>query len=143
MGIVPQPKEKYCPLIPLSSFLLHYYLGHKNHLLTKFGPQLKGDLITMELPFGASTIATRERCDYISSKSSKNPVDYAPVWSRKSLQIKQEGIGYISLPTSPDGYKAPGHVVTNSPEKPFLEKVRCVRSELTNWYNLGNVKFRF
>lgn len=68
----------------------------------------------------------------VTGEALKNPVDYAPVWTRKSLQIKQEGIGYISLPTSPDGYKALGHVVTNSPEKPFLEKVRCVRSELTN-----------
>jgi hypothetical protein len=60
------------------------------------------------------------------------PVDYTLVWSSESLQIKQEGVGYIWLPTPLDGYKALGCVVTTSPEKPSLEKVRCVRSDLTD-----------
>ncbi|KAG6739691.1 hypothetical protein POTOM_057305 [Populus tomentosa] len=60
------------------------------------------------------------------------PVDYTLVWSSESLQIKQEGAGYIWLPTPLDGYKALGCVVTTSPEKPSLEKVRCVRSDLTD-----------
>lgn len=60
------------------------------------------------------------------------PVDYTLVWSSESLQIKQEGVGYIWLPTPLDGYKALGCVVTTSPEKPSLEKVRCVRSALTD-----------
>jgi len=120
-----------------------YYKCARYHLLTKLGPQLKGDLITMELPFGASTIATkflyagilqpaqqqdatwvgscRERWDRRSLEEPNRSL----VWSSKSLQIKQEGIGYISLPTAPDGYKAAGHVFTNSPEKPSLEKVHC------------------
>lgn len=62
----------------------------------------------------------------------KQPVDYTLVWSSESLKIKQDGIGYIWLPTPPDGYKAVGHVITNSPEKPSLEKIRCVRSDLTD-----------
>ena len=36
------------------------------------------------------------------------------------------------MPTPPDGYKAIGHVVTNSPDKPSLDKIRCVRSDLTD-----------
>ncbi|CAK7337505.1 unnamed protein product [Dovyalis caffra] len=62
----------------------------------------------------------------------KNPIDYTLVWNTESLQIKQDGVGYIWLPTPPDGYKALGHVVTNTPQKPPLEKVRCVRSDLTD-----------
>ncbi|KAL3611081.1 hypothetical protein D5086_002101 [Populus alba] len=62
----------------------------------------------------------------------KQPVDYTLVWSSESLQIKQDGVGYIWLPTPPDGYKALGHVVTNSPQKPPLGKIRCVRSDLTD-----------
>ncbi|CAK7337506.1 unnamed protein product [Dovyalis caffra] len=62
----------------------------------------------------------------------KNPIDYTLVWSSNSLKIKQDGVGYIWLPTPPDGYKALGHVVTSAAEKPSLEKVRCVRSDLTD-----------
>ncbi|KAE9467456.1 hypothetical protein C3L33_00640, partial [Rhododendron williamsianum] len=37
-----------------------------------------------------------------------------------------------------DGYKAVGHVVTTSPDKPSLEKIRCVRSDLTDQPETGN-----
>ncbi|KAJ4833867.1 hypothetical protein Tsubulata_047038 [Turnera subulata] len=62
----------------------------------------------------------------------EKPVDYSLVWSSESLKIKQEGFGYIWLPIPPDGYKAVGHVVTSSTTKPSLEKLRCVRSDLTD-----------
>ncbi|XP_061958518.1 hypothetical protein At1g04090-like [Populus nigra] len=62
----------------------------------------------------------------------KQPIDYTLVWSSDSLRIKQDGVGYIWLPTPPDGYKAVGHVVTNSPQKPPLGKIHCVRSDLTD-----------
>ncbi|KAJ6355478.1 hypothetical protein OIU77_005966 [Salix suchowensis] len=67
-----------------------------------------------------------------TGEALKKPIDYTLVWSSGSLQIKQEGVGYIWLPTPPDGYKALGCVVTTSPEKPSLEKVRCARSDLTD-----------
>ncbi|KAL5098441.1 hypothetical protein RYX36_002768, partial [Vicia faba] len=38
---------------------------------------------------------------------------------------------YIWLPSSPNGYNALGHVVTTTPDKPPLNKVMCVRSDLT------------
>ncbi|XP_017224140.1 hypothetical protein At1g04090 isoform X3 [Daucus carota subsp. sativus] len=59
------------------------------------------------------------------------PTDYTLVWSSDSQKIKQDGIGYIWLPVPSNGYKAVGHVVTNSSEKPSLDKIRCVRSDLT------------
>ncbi|KAL3579829.1 hypothetical protein D5086_017664 [Populus alba] len=62
----------------------------------------------------------------------KQPIDYTLVWSSDSLRIKQDGVGYIWLPSPPDGYKAVGHVVTNSPQKPPLGKIHCVRSDLTD-----------
>ncbi|CAI9769652.1 unnamed protein product [Fraxinus pennsylvanica] len=64
----------------------------------------------------------------------KEPVDYTLVWSSESLNINQDGVGYIWLPTPPDGYKAIGHVVTSSPEKPVIDKIRCVRSDFTDSY---------
>ncbi|KAK9282871.1 hypothetical protein L1049_011096 [Liquidambar formosana] len=62
----------------------------------------------------------------------KRPTDYNLVWSSQSLKIKQDGNGYVWLPTPPDGYKAVGHVITVTPEKPSLDKIRCVRSDLTD-----------
>ncbi|KAH6785557.1 hypothetical protein C2S51_038012 [Perilla frutescens var. frutescens] len=62
----------------------------------------------------------------------KPPTDYTLVWSSENLKIKQDGVGYIWLPTPPDGYKAIGHVATSSPSKPALDKIRCVRVDFTD-----------
>ncbi|KAL2330992.1 hypothetical protein Fmac_018573 [Flemingia macrophylla] len=75
--------------------------------------------------------------DDSSSSSSENgalkkPIDYTLVWSSNSQKLKQDKDGYIWLPTAPDGYKALGHVVTTTSEKPPLDKIRCVRSDLTD-----------
>lgn len=59
------------------------------------------------------------------------PVDYILVWSSDSLNINQDGHGYIWLPIAPQGYVAVGHTITNSPIKPSLDEMRCVRSDLT------------
>ncbi|GMN64125.1 hypothetical protein TIFTF001_033191 [Ficus carica] len=66
-----------------------------------------------------------------SGTALSKPVDYSLVWSSESVKIKQDNKGYVWLPTPPDGYKATGVVVTDSPQKPPLEKVRCVRADLT------------
>lgn len=60
------------------------------------------------------------------------PIDYTLVWTSQSLTIKQDGPVYIWLPTPPNGYKAMGHVITMSSEKPGLDKIRCVRSDFTD-----------
>ncbi|XVF77909.1 hypothetical protein PTKIN_Ptkin14bG0085700 [Pterospermum kingtungense] len=62
----------------------------------------------------------------------KQPLDYTLVWSSESLKLKQDGIGYFWLPIAPEGYRALGHVVTNTQNKPTLDKVRCVRSDFTD-----------
>lgn len=66
------------------------------------------------------------------------PTDYTLLWSSESLNIKQDGVGYVWLPVPPDGYKAIGHVVTSSPAKPSVEKVRCVRSDYTDATDLDS-----
>ncbi|KAK9051517.1 hypothetical protein SSX86_028144 [Deinandra increscens subsp. villosa] len=65
------------------------------------------------------------------SLSLARPTDYSLVWTSESQKIKQDNNGYIWLPVCPDGYKAVGYVVTVSPEKPSLDKIRCVRSDFT------------
>ncbi|CAA3010116.1 Hypothetical predicted protein [Olea europaea subsp. europaea] len=72
--------------------------------------------------------------DAKNESALKEPIAYTLVWSSDSLKIKQDGVGYIWLPTPPDGYKAVGHVVTSSPEKPALDKIPCVRSDFTDSY---------
>ncbi|KAF5761157.1 putative vacuolar protein sorting-associated protein [Helianthus annuus] len=59
------------------------------------------------------------------------PTSYSLVWTSESQKIKQDNNGYIWLPVAPDGYKAVGYVVTPSPEKPSMERIRCVRSDYT------------
>lgn len=73
-----------------------------------------------------------------SKGALKMPTDYTLVWSSETQKIKQDGVGYIWLPTPPDGYKPAGHVVTGSPEKPPLDKIRCVRSDLTDTIEIDN-----
>ncbi|XP_068642898.1 hypothetical protein At1g04090 [Aristolochia californica] len=75
-------------------------------------------------------LAARSRVDD-GVEVLKKPLDYTLVWSSESQKIKQDGNGYIWLPTAPEGYAAVGHFVTNSPEKPSLDEMRCVRSDLT------------
>ncbi|CAB4267965.1 unnamed protein product [Prunus armeniaca] len=63
----------------------------------------------------------------------KKPLDYTLVWNSESLKnLKKDGDGYVWLPTPPLGYEAIGHAVTSSPEKPSLDQIRCVRSDLTD-----------
>ncbi|KAK6919267.1 Vacuolar protein sorting-associated protein 62 [Dillenia turbinata] len=67
-----------------------------------------------------------------SSGALKPPVDYTLVWNSESLNLKKEGNCYVWYPVPPDGYKAIGYIITNSPNKPPLDKVGCVRADLTD-----------
>lgn len=79
--------------------------------------------------FGAVLVAKDESPD--DSLLAK-PVDYTLVWSSESQNVKKDGNGYFWVPIPPDGYKSMGVVITTSPEKPSLEKIRCVRSDFTD-----------
>ncbi|KAI5440825.1 hypothetical protein KIW84_010332 [Lathyrus oleraceus] len=67
-----------------------------------------------------------------SNGALKSPIDYTLVWSSKSQKIKQDKDGYIWLPIAPNGYSPLGHIVTTTPEKPSLDRIQCVRSDLTD-----------
>ncbi|KAG6682126.1 hypothetical protein I3842_13G122700 [Carya illinoinensis] len=67
-----------------------------------------------------------------SSGDLRKPLDYTLIWSSESSEIKRDGNGYVWLPIPPEGYKAIGHVVTNSPQKAFLDKIKCIRANLTD-----------
>lgn len=59
------------------------------------------------------------------------PVDYTLVWSSESWKGKKHGEGFFWIPIPPQGYLPVGYLVTNSPEKPSLEELRCVCQDLT------------
>ncbi|KAL5566847.1 hypothetical protein UlMin_030011 [Ulmus minor] len=58
----------------------------------------------------------------------RKPVNYSLVWSAES---NSDGSGYFWLPNAPMGYRAMGFVVTQTPEEPEVDEVRCVRDDLT------------
>ncbi|GMN69047.1 hypothetical protein TIFTF001_038111 [Ficus carica] len=63
------------------------------------------------------------------------PLDYVLVWSPDDWSEETCGgseCGYFWLPQAADGYKPVGFLVTNKPEKPGLDEVRCVRADLTD-----------
>lgn len=98
--------------LPEGFFLLGYYAQPNNRPL--FGRALVG-----------------KDTSNPANPALKWPVDYVLVWSSKSLSVKEDSPGYIWAPIPRDGYQAVGLVVTTTPEKPSLEKVRCVRSDFT------------
>ncbi|XP_076954455.1 hypothetical protein At1g04090-like [Bidens hawaiensis] len=67
----------------------------------------------------------------------KSPIDYTLIWTSEGLNVSRREDGYIWLPIAPYGYKAVGHIVTTSPEKPSLDKVKCVRSDFTELTKVG------
>ncbi|KAG2696691.1 hypothetical protein I3843_07G069700 [Carya illinoinensis] len=58
----------------------------------------------------------------------RKPLSYTLIWS---TDTQHNGCGYFWLPNPPAGYKAMGFVVSDEPEEPKLEEVRCVREDLT------------
>ncbi|KAL5837674.1 hypothetical protein ACOSQ3_014843 [Xanthoceras sorbifolium] len=58
----------------------------------------------------------------------RKPLNYMLIWSTEPQHGR---CGYFWLPNPPVGYKAMGIVVTETPEEPELDQVRCVREDLT------------
>ncbi|KAL3651034.1 hypothetical protein CASFOL_007437 [Castilleja foliolosa] len=80
----------------------------------------------------------------------KQPIDYTMQLYLYAPQFHTTA--YLWLPIPPDGYKSVGLLVTSSPDKPSLDRIRCVRSDFTDeaetdtwiWgvsgYNLYNLR---
>ncbi|XWS42608.1 hypothetical protein CRYUN_Cryun16bG0028500 [Craigia yunnanensis] len=70
-------------------------------------------------------------CDYDSNSYLpvlRKPVKYSLICSTDS---HGNDCGFFWLPNPPMGYKAMGILVTDTPEEPNVEEVRCVREDLT------------
>ncbi|KZV45243.1 hypothetical protein F511_10020 [Dorcoceras hygrometricum] len=74
-----------------------------------------------------------------SGQILKSPIEYTQVWINSSKPNGQEDSAYFWLPKPPDGYKAVGYVITSSPDKPSLDKIRCVRADFTDEFESDNL----
>ncbi|KAL3651033.1 hypothetical protein CASFOL_007436 [Castilleja foliolosa] len=63
-----------------------------------------------------------------SGEILKQPIDY----TIQLMMIAPQSIAYLWLPIPPDGYKSVGLLITSSPDKPSLDRIRCVRSDFTD-----------
>ncbi|XP_057786654.1 hypothetical protein At1g04090-like [Salvia miltiorrhiza] len=75
--------------------------------------------------FGSVLVAKTDAADQ-SGEILKQPTDYT------LISPDDPNSAHFWLPTPPDGFKAVGLVVTASPEKPPLDRIRCVRSDFTD-----------
>ncbi|KAG8380400.1 hypothetical protein BUALT_Bualt06G0011400 [Buddleja alternifolia] len=72
------------------------------------------------------------------SPALEKPLNYSLIWTADSQHNES---GYIWLPNPPLGYKPMGFVVTNEPNEPDPEEVRCVRADLTETCEANEVIF--
>lgn len=123
-----QEKKKgltfYKPVgIPEGFYCLGHYCQPNNQPLRGFV------LVAREVPIYSPENA--HTCDPVNPPALQEPLDYTLVWSPNDGSDEKYGdCGYIWLPRPPEGYKPMGYLVTNKPEKPELDEVRCVRSDL-------------
>ncbi|KAF7835879.1 DUF946 family protein [Senna tora] len=89
-------------------------------------------------PLFGQVLVAKDDSPTSNNPALKEPLDYTLIWTSESLEINQNGSAYFWLPTPPNGYVAVGHVVTASPDKPSLDKIRCVRSDLTDQLEAGS-----
>ncbi|KAL5098443.1 hypothetical protein RYX36_002770 [Vicia faba] len=83
-------------------------------------------------PLFGYVLVAKDVSSSTSNSTLKKPIDYTLVFNTSSLKVTQDSTCYIWLPIAPDGYKALGHVVTTTQDKPPLDKIMCVRSDLTD-----------
>nr|KAJ0228290.1 hypothetical protein LSAT_V11C100033990 [Lactuca sativa] len=80
----------------------------------------------------SSVLTAKDTTGNLYWGSLRRPIDYTLIWTSKGLDINKDVDGYIWMPIPPFAYKAIGHIVTTSPEKPSLDMVRCVRKDFTD-----------
>ncbi|KAJ9697043.1 hypothetical protein PVL29_009000 [Vitis rotundifolia] len=125
-----QDKKKgvtfYKPVgIPNGFFSLGHYCQSNDQPLQGFV------LVAREV--ACSNPEAAQICNPDKSPPLQKPLDYTLLWSPDDgSEEKYDSCGYFWLPQPPEGYKAMGFVVTNKPDRPELDEVRCVRADLTD-----------
>ncbi|GLT54076.1 hypothetical protein SLA2020_273060 [Shorea laevis] len=106
-----------------------YCLGHYCQINSQ---PLRG-FVLVAREVGTYLPETSNACDPDKSPALQRPLDYTLIWtSDDGSNGKYGGGGYVWLPQPPEGYKPVGYLVTNKPDKPELDGVRCIRADLTD-----------
>ncbi|XP_057955447.1 hypothetical protein At1g04090-like [Malania oleifera] len=90
-------------------------------------------------PLFGSLLVAKDSTTSSAAPALRPPLDYTLLWSSTSSRLKTDGPGFFWTPMPPAGYIPLGVVVTTSPQKPPLDKVRCVRANLTDTAETDNV----
>ncbi|XVF32325.1 hypothetical protein REPUB_Repub17cG0072000 [Reevesia pubescens] len=110
--------------IPYGFYSLGHYCQSNDKPLRGFV------LVAREMP---SESEAAHLSTHVASPALRKPLDYTLVWSSNyGSEESLEACGFFWLPQPPEGYKSMGYLVTHSPKKPQLDKVRCVRADLTD-----------
>ncbi|XP_057751779.1 hypothetical protein At1g04090-like isoform X1 [Arachis stenosperma] len=81
----------------------------------------------------AKEVETNHCDDHDKLPPLRNPLNFELVWSSNAGNRETlSGCGYFWIPEPPEGYKAVGYLVTDNPNKPQLDEICCVRSDLTD-----------
>ncbi|KAJ4778164.1 vacuolar sorting-associated protein (DUF946) [Rhynchospora pubera] len=116
----------YKPIDVPSGFFL---LGHCCHQNNK--------------PLHGFALAVRESTTEkpLASPAIQRPVDYVLIWKSSSSENEtgEESYVYFWVPSPPEGYQAMGFLVTKGPDKPLLDEIACVRTDLTDRSEVRNL----
>ncbi|KAK8542957.1 hypothetical protein V6N12_015532 [Hibiscus sabdariffa] len=107
--------------IPDGFFCLGYYCQPN-------GQPLRGYVLAARERVVSVPEDCRDHDSDLGFPALRKPVNYSLIWSSDSLR---NGCGFFWLPNAPVGYKAMGILVTDMPEEPNVDEVRCVREDLT------------
>ncbi|KAH1084062.1 hypothetical protein J1N35_023823 [Gossypium stocksii] len=137
-GIIDLGGLQVCQISTFTKVWVTYQGGPDDLGATFFEPSLIPDGFHMLASYGQSNNRLLSGSVLVAKDDTNNqdllirPVDYSLIWTSESLGIKQDTNGYIWLPVASEGYRALGHVVTNTEHKPPIDKIRCVRSDFTD-----------
>ncbi|MBA0729328.1 hypothetical protein Golax_020515 [Gossypium laxum] len=107
--------------IPDGFFCLGYYCQPNDQ-------PLRGYVLVAREREGSTPEVYRDYDSDSDFPALKKPVNYSLIWSS---DLDCNGCGFFWLPNAPMGYKAMGILVTDTPEEPDDNEVRCVREDLT------------
>ncbi|XP_017237371.1 hypothetical protein At1g04090 isoform X1 [Daucus carota subsp. sativus] len=111
--------------VPNGYFILGYYCQSNRKPIRGFV------LVAREVGTSEKEDSGSNNPDY--APALIKPLDYSLVWCiDERSKDGVNGCAYFWFPQAPDGYKALGFLVTNTPEKPETQEIRCVRADLTD-----------
>ncbi|XP_078182458.1 hypothetical protein At1g04090-like [Carex rostrata] len=87
-------------------------------------------------PLHGFVLAARENPSVkpLADPPLQKPIGYTHIWKSSSYieETGEENNVYFWAPLPPEGYQAMGFLITKGPDKPLLDEIACLRSDLTD-----------